>query len=55
VKPRVSVVVTAREEGEAISGALALISEAVKLPCEILVVCDSRQDSTVPWVEKYAK
>ncbi len=55
VKPRVSVVVTAREEGEAITGALELIGEAVKLSCEILVVCDSREDSTVPWVEKYAK
>jgi dolichol-phosphate mannosyltransferase len=55
LKPRVSVVVTAREEGEAITGALGLISEAVSLPCEILVVCDSRDDSTVPWVEKYAK
>ena len=55
MKPRVSVVVTAREEGEAITGALALIGEAVSLPCEILVVCDSRQDSTVPWVEKYAQ
>jgi glycosyltransferase involved in cell wall biosynthesis len=55
LKPRVSVVVTAREEGEAITGALALIGEAVSLPCEILVVCDSRQDTTVPWVENYAK
>ena len=32
MKPRVSVVVTAREEGEAITGALALIGEAVSLP-----------------------
>jgi glycosyltransferase involved in cell wall biosynthesis len=55
VKPRVSVVVTAREEGEAITSALGLIGEAVSLPCEILVVCDSPDDSTVPWVEKYAK
>ena len=35
--------------------ALRSSAEAVKLPCEILVVCDSREDSTVPWVEKYAK
>jgi glycosyltransferase involved in cell wall biosynthesis len=55
LKPRVSVVVTALDEGEAITVALARIGEAVTLPCEILVVCDSREDSTVPWVEKIAK
>jgi glycosyltransferase involved in cell wall biosynthesis len=55
VKPRVSVVVTARDEGEAIVSALGRITEAVELPCEILVVCDSPDDTTVPWVDKYAK
>jgi dolichol-phosphate mannosyltransferase len=54
VKPRVSVVVTARDEGDAIMTALTRIGEAVTLPSEILVVCDSRDDTTVPWVEKYA-
>ncbi|HET9060278.1 MAG TPA: glycosyltransferase [Acidimicrobiales bacterium] len=54
MKPRVSVVVTAKDEGEHIMGALARIAEAVKVPCEILVVCDSTEDTTVPWVEKYA-
>jgi glycosyltransferase involved in cell wall biosynthesis len=49
------VVVTARDEGEAIVNALSHIAEAVSLPCEILVVCDSADDTTVPWVEKYAK
>jgi dolichol-phosphate mannosyltransferase len=55
MKPRVSVVVTARDEGEAIIVALRRICEAVTLPCEILVVCDSAEDVTVPWVEKYAE
>ncbi|HMK98222.1 MAG TPA: glycosyltransferase family 2 protein [Acidimicrobiales bacterium] len=53
--PRVSVVVTARDEGEAIITALSRIAEAVTLPFEVLVVCDSEQDTTVPWVEKYAR
>jgi len=55
VKPRVSVVVTARDEGEAIVGALRRIAEGVTVPCEVLVVCDSPDDVTVPWVEKYAR
>jgi len=55
VKPRVSVVVTALNEGEAIVAALSRITEAVTLPCEVLVVCDSADDTTIPWVEKYAR
>ncbi len=47
--------VTARDEGEAIFGALRRICEAVSLSCEILVVCDSGEDVTVPWVEKYSE
>ena len=55
MKPRVSVVVTAKDEDEAIMGALARIAEAVEVPCEVLVVCDSLEDKTVPWVKKYAE
>ena len=55
MKPRVSVVVTAKDEDEAIMGALARIAEAVEMPSEILVVCDSLEDTTVPWVKKYAQ
>jgi glycosyltransferase involved in cell wall biosynthesis len=55
VKPRVSIVVTARDEGEPIVDALGRIGEAVSLPCEILVVCDSPDDTTVPWVKKCAE
>jgi dolichol-phosphate mannosyltransferase len=55
MKPRVSVVVTARDEGDTIIAALSRITEAVVLPCEVLVVCDSFNDTTVPWVQKYAQ
>jgi dolichol-phosphate mannosyltransferase len=53
--PRVSIVVTAYNEGESIVGCLDRILESVTLPCEILVVYDSPDDSTAPWVEKYSK
>lgn len=55
MKPRVSIVVTAYEEGEAIVGYLDRVFESVTIPCEILVVYDSPDDSTVPWLEKYAR
>jgi len=55
VKPRVSIVVTAYDEGEAIVAYLDRLLESVSLPCEVLVVYDSPDDSTIPWVEKYAK
>jgi dolichol-phosphate mannosyltransferase len=35
--------------------ALARIVEAVEIPCEVLVVCDSLADTTVPWVQKYSE
>ncbi len=54
MKPRVSVVVTAYNEGEAIVPCLDRILEAVTLPVEVLVVFDSPDDTTAPWVEKYA-
>ena len=54
-EPRVSVVVTAYEEGDAILPHLDRIFEAVSLPCEVLVVVDSPDDSTLPYLEKYAR
>jgi cellulose synthase/poly-beta-1,6-N-acetylglucosamine synthase-like glycosyltransferase len=54
-EPRVSIIVTAYEEGDAILPHLDRIFEAVTLPCEVLVVCDSPTDSTMPWIEKYAR
>jgi dolichol-phosphate mannosyltransferase len=52
--PRVSIVIPAYEEGDAIDPALDRVFEAVSLDCEVLVVVDSADDSTVPAVEKYA-
>jgi len=48
VKPRVSIVIPAYEEGEAITGVLHRILEGVTLPCEVVVVVDDDGDSTVP-------
>jgi dolichol-phosphate mannosyltransferase len=55
VRPRVSVVVTAYNEGEAIVTCLDRLLDAITLPCEILVVFDSPTDTTAPWVEKYQR
>ena len=52
--PRVSVVITAYNEGEEIITCLDRVFEAVRLPCEVLVVYDSPDDTTAPFVEKYA-
>jgi dolichol-phosphate mannosyltransferase len=53
--PRVSVVIPAYEEGEAIVGCLDRILAGVSLPCEILVVFDDDGDSTVEPLRKYAE
>jgi dolichol-phosphate mannosyltransferase len=52
--PRVSVIVTAKDEGEQIVICLDRILEAVTLPCEVLVVYDSVDDTTRPYAEEYA-
>ena len=54
-KPRVSVIITAYNEGQAIVPCLDRMLEAVKMPCEVLVVYDSPDDTTAPYVEKYAE
>lgn len=51
---RVSVVIPAYNEAERIIPCLTRILEAVTLPCEVLVVVDMPQDTTVPVVEKLA-
>jgi len=51
---RVSIVIPAYNEGEAIGPVLDRIFEAVRLPCEVLVVVDSEDDSTIPAVLEYA-
>ena len=50
--PRVSVVIPAYMEGEAIVACLVRVLEAVSLPHEILVVVDSPADSTCAAIEK---
>jgi dolichol-phosphate mannosyltransferase len=52
--PRVSVVVPAYNEGENILPVLDRIFEAVRLPCEVLVVVDTPDDTTVAVVDEYA-
>lgn len=55
MKPRVSVVIPVFNEGEGIVSCLDRIFEAVELPCEVLVAYDSPEDTTVPYLEKYAR
>ena len=52
--PRVSVVVPAYNEGVHITPVLDRIFESVRLQCEVLVVVDSEDDTTVPVVADYA-
>jgi glycosyltransferase involved in cell wall biosynthesis len=54
VTPRVAVIIPAYNEGEHIVPVLERITEAVKLPCEILVVMDTLDDPTWEVVEKYS-
>jgi len=55
MKPRVSVVIPVYNEGESIVAHLDRIFEAVTLPSEVLVVHDTEDDTTVPYLEKYAR
>ena len=53
--PRVSVVVPSYNEGQHIIPVLDRIFESVRLQCEVLVVVDTADDSTVPVVTQYAE
>jgi dolichol-phosphate mannosyltransferase len=55
MKPRVSIVIPVYQEGEHIVGCLERILREVALPCEVLVVHDIPEDTTVPYVEKVAE
>jgi dolichol-phosphate mannosyltransferase len=55
MKPRVSIVVPAYNEGAGIEDFLGRVLEAVELPCELLVVVDTPEDTTLPYVEKYGR
>jgi dolichol-phosphate mannosyltransferase len=52
--PRVSIVVTVYNEGDAIIECLDRIFEAVRLPCEVLVVFDTPEDTTASYAYEYA-
>ena len=53
--PRVSVVIPAYNEGPHIIPVLDRIFESVRLPCEVLVVVDFADDTTVAPVTEYAQ
>lgn len=53
-EPRVSVVVPAHNEGEAIVACLDRIFSALAPPSELTVVVDTAEDTTVPVLERYA-
>ncbi len=53
--PNVSVVIPVYDEGESIVPCLDRILQAVQLPCEVLVVYDDPSDTTLPYIEKYAR
>ncbi len=52
--PRVSVVVPVYNEDDAIIACLDRIFASVALPCEVLCVYDSDEDTTRPHLQKYA-
>ncbi len=54
IEPRVAVVIPAYNEGAAIVPVLDRLIEFVTTPCEVLVVVDFPEDTTVPVVEAYA-
>jgi len=53
--PRVSVVIPVYNEGDAITHCLDRVLAGVSIPCEVLVVFDDPADSTVPYLEKFAR
>jgi glycosyltransferase involved in cell wall biosynthesis len=55
VKPRVSVIIPVYNEGDAIVSLLDRLFESIALPCEVLTIFDSLDDTTRPCLEKYAR
>ena len=51
--PQVSVVIPAYNEGESIVPILDRLFDAITLECEVLVVVDAPDDTTVPVIESY--
>ena len=55
MKPRLSVVVPVYNEGEAVVPFLDRLFDSITLPCEVLAIYDSPDDTTLPFLEKYAR
>jgi dolichol-phosphate mannosyltransferase len=55
MRPRVSIVIPARDEGAQIEVVLNRLLESVELPCEVLVVVDTAEDTTLPFLEKFSR
>jgi dolichol-phosphate mannosyltransferase len=54
-RPRVSVVIPAYNEGDQVISVLDRLFESVRLQCEVLLVVDSADDTTVPVAGEYAQ
>lgn len=52
--PRISVVVPCYNEGADITSFLDRLFDSITMPCEVLAVYDSADDSTLPHLESYA-
>ena len=55
MKPRISIVIPVYNEGTAVVGVLDRIFDIVRIPCEVLAVYDSPEDTTVPSLKEYAR
>jgi dolichol-phosphate mannosyltransferase len=53
-RPKVSVIIPARNEAATIGGVLDRIFAAVRLPCEVLIIVDADDDCTRPVARDYA-
>jgi len=53
-EPRVTVVIPAYNEGDHIVPVIDRLLEAVSMPCEVLVVVDFPDDTTIPAIKAYA-
>ena len=54
MSPRISVVVPVYNEGAEVNGFLDRVFESINLPCEVMAVYDSPDDTTLPFLEAYA-
>jgi len=54
MKPRLSIVIPVYNEGDAVVPVIERIMESTSLPCEILVVFDTPDDTTKPFLDELA-